>query len=168
MTESAPPTPTVTQPIPVPAAEPKEKKPPSQAKLESLAKARAAKSRYRSERKVVKDDDSAEELLDRVARSDTESAVTKRSTGGGGGGKRKSYEGRGEGLGNGTIKYVLGAAAVAGLAYLGSSGFKMPTSAPFSNPSTTQSEKQPTGGTQQPPVSAPPAGVSLFTGVYSG
>ncbi len=165
MSESAPTI--VTQTIPAPAAEPKEKKAPSQAKLESLANARAAKSKYRSEKSVVRNDNSADELLDRVARSDTESAVTKRYTPSSGSGKRKGYEGRGEGLGNGTIKYVLGAAAVAGLAYLGSSGFKS-VAVPFSNTSQTQSGPQPNNGTRQPPVSAPPAGASLFTGAYSG
>ena len=88
--------------------------------------------------------------------------------------KRKSYEGRGDGLGNGTMKYVLGAAAVAGLAYLGSqsNGFKNLPAMPFSglNPAsqTSQAQQQETGGNPQPPVSVPPVGVSLFTGAYSG
>ena len=164
MSESAP----STEPAPAPAVEPK--KAPSQAKLESLAKARAAKSKYRSERKVVKNDDSANELLDRVARSDPDAAVTKRSSGG----KRKSYEGRESGLGNGTtIKYVIGAAAIAGLAYLGSSGFKSMSSVPSVPTSTsTTPPPEPTqqpGGPQPANVSAVPSGnVSLSTGTYYG
>ena len=167
MSESAPST--VTEPAPAPAPEPK--KAPSQAKLESLAKARAAKSKYRSERKVVKDDDSANELLDRVARSDPDAAVTKRSYSGG---KRKSYEGRGSFLGNGTtIKYVIGAAAIAGLAYLGSSGFKSMPSIPSVPTSTgTTPPPEPTqqpGGPQPANVSVVPSGnVSLSTGTYYG
>jgi hypothetical protein len=141
-----------------------EKKPPSQAKLAALAKARAANSQKALERKatrVVRDDNSAEELLDRVQQSDSEAHVVKRT-----GGKRKGYEGRVESSssGNGaTIKYVTAGLAIAGLAYLGSQkGFKFPTMGTTSTPTPE------TAGTPSPAPSGPTSGAVLSTSHYTG
>lgn len=134
------------------------KKPRSQAQLAALAKGRE----LRRSRRVVKDDDSAGQLLDRVKQSSSASAVEIHPR------KRKNYDGRidgpsfGGGVSNSTVIKVVGAAAVLGLAWMGKDRLG---AAPVMQPTTTTSQTQ----TQVPPKGAskaaqPPSGASpLFT-----
>ena len=107
------------------------KKSKTAAQLEALAKGREvkrqkaltrARERESSAGKVVRDDESANELLGRVRDADSEARITPR--GSGSGGKRKQYDGFADfGPGNGTtVKVVAAAALLGGLAYLGSKG----------------------------------------------
>jgi hypothetical protein len=164
MAETPSQTQATSEPTPAPTPAPsqpsvKPKSPPSQKKLESLAKARAAKAE-RKAGKVVRNDESAEELVERAKTSDPDVEVTKRT-------KRKSYEGRESSSGNGlgsTAKYVLGAAVVAGLAYLGTQ--KGMISIPGAASAPTPGKQQPPAGTQPPQASQPILAHSLSTDVY--
>ena len=147
------------------------KKSKTAAQLEALAKGREvkrqkaltrARERESSAGKVVRDDESANELLGRVRDADSEARITPR--GSGSGGKRKQYDGFGDiGPGNGTtVKVVAAAALLGGLAYLGSKGglnLKGTASAP-SPPS--EGPSGPSAG-----AAAPPAVASLSSQDYS-
>ena len=97
--------------------EAKVKKPKSAAQLAALAKGREVKKQKaldRASKQVVRDDESANELLERVRHSDPEAKVKTRR-------KRKeydgyeSYESSGNGYGSTTVKVVAAAAVVAAL-----------------------------------------------------
>lgn len=98
---------------------PRPKKPRTPAQLEALAKGREAKRQKARSTAVVKDDDSAKELVRRVRESDPESRVTTRSKR-----KRSFFDSEltdDAGYGTTALK-VAGVAAIAGLAFLGSKG----------------------------------------------
>jgi hypothetical protein len=147
----------------------KPKKPRTPAQLEALAKgpkaAAQAKRQKRSTAAVVKDDDSADELVERVRNSDSEATVTHERI------KRKRSEsflgnGLGETLGGSTTVKVLGVAAVAGLCFLGSrmGGLKGPPSVSGVNTPSNQGSQAPSGGNTIP-LSAN-LGVPLSSTVY--
>lgn len=133
----------------------------------------------RKPRAVVKNDESATTLLDSVAKRDPGARVTKRSAAASGG-KRKSYDGYDTvSLGNGTastvVKYVAAAAAIAGLAYVGSqkglsplNGMTprgVPAPQPSASPSPPSGPSSATNGTS---LSGGGPTVSLSTSHFSG
>jgi len=151
---------------PPPETKKNSKKPRSAAQLAALAKGRekrtmnvkeqkASKSRARS---VVKHEESANELIEKVKEELPEATVTKR--------KRKKHDtydevnepAGGYGMNASTALKVGGIAAVAGLAYLGlkNGGLPMPTfTAPnFGNPCSRPRNIGTDGFSRAPPVSA--------------
>jgi hypothetical protein len=108
---------------------PKAKKARTPAQLASLARAREAKTQKAQSAAVVKSDDSAMELLERVRKSDPDAHVSERrsssasgsGSGSGSGGKRKRQDSDTGNYGSTALK-VAGVAAVAGLIFLGSKG----------------------------------------------
>lgn len=113
----------------------------------------------------MKDDDSADELVERVRNSDSEAKVTHERT------KRKRSEsflgdGLSETLGGSTTAKVLGVAAVAGLCFLGSrmGGLKGSPSVSGVNTRSNQGSQAPSCGNTIP-LSAI-LGVLLSSTVY--
>jgi len=153
------------------APQPQPKKSKTAAQLAALAKGREIRRQNREGRSVVRNNDSADELLERVKHQNPEAEVKR--------GKRKRYDGydsaserSSSSSGNG--KYYVGAALLGGLALVGVNqcqkgalGSWLPISAPPPKPSARSEASNPSGpsgpsGTQ--PLT--PVTVSLSSSDY--
>jgi hypothetical protein len=138
MTDTAQPqTTSPVSPPPDPATKPKKSRTPAQ--LAALAKGREAKKQKAMSSAVVKSDDSASDLVDRVRNSDPEASVSKRKR------KDRGWSEDSGSLGSDTMWKVAGVAAVAGLAFLGSKGGLL-RGFPVSTPPNASSAPPPAQG----------------------
>jgi hypothetical protein len=119
----------------------KPKKPKTPAQLAALAKGREAKKLKAKSAGVVRDDESATELVERVRDSDPEATVSSRSEG-----RKRKERGWMDSDSSGTLLKVAGVAAVAGLAFLGSKGV-FSKGFPVATPPNTPAQQATTGQT---------------------
>lgn len=128
------------------SSEPKPKKQRTPAQLAALAKGREAQKQKAMSAGVVRDDESANELVERVRNSDPEATVSSRA-----GQKRKDpgwidSDSSSSSSSTNMMLKVAGVAAVAGLAFLGSKGV-FSKGFPVSTPPNTPPQQAETGGT---------------------